>query len=256
MTATLPTRGPSTPVGGPSSDPRDCALYRFWVRHPVTGLRALGYIGETARMPFVRLMEHIQEKPWADTIIGWEVDDRTFAGKDAVLQAERAAIHAEKPLYNIEENLGNGDRIPPWTAKEQRAARDADRRARRAAVVVGPARPAGVSAWSRFWGTWLGRWLLGRLAAAGGAITSRLRRAGRWLLAQFVAAVKVTAGLAAVWAGVALALWLGLGLPAQDAAGGAVLAAGGAVAGWRKVTNRRRGRSSQRRTKATRRRTR
>lgn len=249
MTATLPTRGPSTPVGGPFADSRDCALYRFWVRHPVTGLRALGYIGETARAPFVRLMEHIQEKPWADTIIGWEVDDRTFTGKEAVLAAERAAIHAEKPLYNIEENLGNRGRIPPWTAKEQRAARDADRRASRAAVVVGPTLPAGTSAWSRFWRTWLGRWLLGRLAAAGGAIASRLRRAGRWLLAQFVAAVKV----AAIWACLAAVAWVGvavvaakLGIPVsgRDAGQAGAFLAAAAMGLWR--MNRRPRRSNGR----------
>lgn len=111
------------PVGS-RPDQRDCALYRFYVRHPVTGRRVLGYIGETARMPFQRLMEHIYQQPWADTILGWEVEDVVYRGKDAVLAAERAAIHAERPLYNIEENLGNRERIPPWDAVAQRQARE------------------------------------------------------------------------------------------------------------------------------------
>lgn len=105
------------------ADLRECALYRFWVRHPVTGQRVLGYVGETARMPFVRLMEHVLEQPWADTILAWEVDDTTYPGKAAVLAAEKAAIEAERPLYNIEGNMGNPSRIPPWTAVQQRQAR-------------------------------------------------------------------------------------------------------------------------------------
>lgn len=102
---------------------RDCALYRFWVRHPETGQRVLGYIGETARMPFVRLMEHIQSQPWADTIVGWEVAPAVYPSKQAVWVAEQAAIRAERPLYNIEHNMGNPDRIPPWVAVAQRQAR-------------------------------------------------------------------------------------------------------------------------------------
>lgn len=102
---------------------RDCALYRFWVSHPDTGQRALGYIGETARMPFQRLMEHIYDQPWADTIIAWEVDQAVYPGKEAVWAAERAAIEAERPLYNIEHNRENPSRIRPWVAVAQRQAR-------------------------------------------------------------------------------------------------------------------------------------
>ncbi|MEV1315402.1 hypothetical protein AB0J14_04875 [Micromonospora arborensis] len=105
-------------------DRRDCALYRFWVRHPVTGRIVLGYVGETVRMPFTRLMEHIYDQPWADTIVRWEVDSTTYAGKAAVLAAEKAAIESERPLYNIEWNMGNPLRIPPWTAVAQRQARE------------------------------------------------------------------------------------------------------------------------------------
>ena len=106
------------------ADRRECALYRFWVRHPVTGDRVLGYIGETARMPFQRLMEHIYSQPWADTIVCWEVDPATYVGKAAVLAAEEAAIRAEMPLYNYEFNLENPNRVEVWRAVKQRQARE------------------------------------------------------------------------------------------------------------------------------------
>lgn len=105
-------------------DVRDCRLYRFWVRDPDTGERVFGYLGETVRQPLARLVEHLNSQPWADTIIGWEVDDRVFAGKDAVLAAERAAVEAELPLYNDEWNRGNPHRIDLEQARLQRWARD------------------------------------------------------------------------------------------------------------------------------------
>lgn len=106
------------------SGQRDCALYRFWVRHPETGGRALGYVGETGRLPFQRLMEHIYQQPWADTIVAWEVDPVTFSDKTSVLAAERRAIETELPLYNVDGNLANPGRIPPGRAVLQRQARD------------------------------------------------------------------------------------------------------------------------------------
>ncbi len=122
MTATLP----------PHSTVRDCRLYRIRVYHPDDmGLPAeqrrivLGYVGETLRQPLVRLMEHITDQPWSDTIVGWELDPRVFAGKDAVLAAEAAAIRAERPLYNVRGNEFNADRITPPVAIKQRRSRDA-----------------------------------------------------------------------------------------------------------------------------------
>jgi hypothetical protein len=119
----------SLPIDLPPDVP--CALYRFKVRDPGDGYRTrrLGYVGETARFPLARLMEHIAQQPWADTIVSWEVDDTDFAGKDAVLAAEEAAIKAEKPLYNVEHNLANPDRITRQRAAEQRRERSR-RRAR------------------------------------------------------------------------------------------------------------------------------
>jgi hypothetical protein len=122
MTATLP----------PHADVRDCRLYRFRVYHPDDmGLPVderrivIGYIGETLRQPAARLIEHLFDQPWADTIVGWDIDPRVFFGKPAVLEAERQAIRSEKPLYNVRENEANAGRIPPPQAIRQRRARDA-----------------------------------------------------------------------------------------------------------------------------------
>ncbi|MDT5030976.1 MAG: hypothetical protein QOC94_1147 [Actinoplanes sp.] len=93
---------------------RDCHLYRFWVRYPLTGERVLGHVGETVRLPFERLLEHIYSQPWADTILAWEVDDVGYPGKEAVLEAERLAVERELPLYNYEPNLSNPHRVEIW----------------------------------------------------------------------------------------------------------------------------------------------
>lgn len=112
----------------PRDDRRECALYRIYVLHPVTGKVVLGYIGETARQPWTRFMEHLYDQPWGDTIVGHpHVDPRVFSGKPAVLAAEGAAVLTEKPLYNVEYQKGAPHAIPQWTAREQRAARDQKR---------------------------------------------------------------------------------------------------------------------------------
>ncbi|MGX6605682.1 hypothetical protein ACWKSP_26640 [Micromonosporaceae bacterium Da 78-11] len=95
------------------------------MEHPITGEEVLGYVGETVRIPFARLMEHMDIQPWIDTVTRWERDPRVFAGKQAVLDAEAAAIRAEKPLYNVRGNETNRDRIIPPDAIRQRRARDA-----------------------------------------------------------------------------------------------------------------------------------
>lgn len=117
MTATLPA----------VSDLRDCRLYRFYGWDPRTDYttKTLIYVGETVRQPFERLMEHVGDQPWADTITSWEVDDRVFAGKGQVLAAEAAAIRDEKPVYNVRENGQNQRRVIPPDAIRQRRARDA-----------------------------------------------------------------------------------------------------------------------------------
>ncbi|MET8278306.1 hypothetical protein [Micromonospora sp. NPDC005174] len=157
------------------TDQRDCALYRFWVRHPTTGRIVLGYVGETVRLPFTRLMEHIYDQPWSDTIVRWEVDTTTYAGKQAVLAAEKAAIESERPLYNVEWNMGNPLRIKPWEAVAQRQAREPGwqppvrgtrvPRQRRTATAASP--PTAAAGWAWEWtperikvAAWAAGWLL------------------------------------------------------------------------------------------------
>jgi hypothetical protein len=114
VTATIPPRA------------RECRLYRFTVWNPHDGYRtkAKGYIGETWRLPLARVVEHVRDQPWADTICGFEVDDRVWPSKDSVLAAEEAAVLAELPIYNYEYNLANPDRVPIPEAVRQRWARD------------------------------------------------------------------------------------------------------------------------------------
>lgn len=114
MTATYP----------PRPGLRECRLYRFYVTHPVSGEVVLGYVGETGRQPFERLLEHLATQPWFDTVVRWEIDRQVYWGKDAVLAAEAAAILAERPLFNVKGNERNEDRIPPPEAIRQRRARD------------------------------------------------------------------------------------------------------------------------------------
>lgn len=157
-------------------DTRDCRLYRFYGLDPRTNYttKTLLYIGETVRQPFDRLLEHLRDQPWFDTVTSWEVDDRVFAGKDAVLAAELAAIQAERPLYNVKGNEENRLRIRPWEAQAQRARRDAEAgRApwtppRRETVAApqrrAPRRPrrrvASLRAWQVTAACWVGAWLL------------------------------------------------------------------------------------------------
>lgn len=103
---------------------RECRLYRFYVEHPLTGQEVLGYVGETIREPFERLLEHVRDQPWIDTVTRWERDPRVFGSKAEVLAAEAAAIAAERPLYNVLGNEGNPLRIPPPEAIRQRRQRD------------------------------------------------------------------------------------------------------------------------------------
>ncbi|WP_433460673.1 hypothetical protein [Micromonospora sp. CA-248212] len=176
----------------PGTDRRDCALYRFWVRHPTMGRIVLGYVGETVRMPFVRLMEHIYDQPWSDTIVRWEVDSTVYAGKAAVLAAEKAAIESERPLYNVECNMGNPLRIKPWEAVAQRQAREPGwqppvrgaRVPRQRRTATAASTPTAVAAWAWEWtperikvAAWAGGWLavtcvVGWQAASGPVATS------------------------------------------------------------------------------------
>lgn len=105
--------------------PRECHLYEFEVRDPHDGYRTTtsGYVGESARQPLERLLEHVYEQPWADTIVGWRII-ATYPCKRDVLAAEAAAIRDRGPLFNWEHNRRNPRQVPPREAVDQRHARD------------------------------------------------------------------------------------------------------------------------------------
>lgn len=101
----------------------------------------MGYAGQTRRKPQTRWDEHakgggafgLEQQPWSDTIIRWEVDrhGKRISGFKLDRWERRLIIRGKKPLglpfYNIDWNKLNPDRIKPWEAKEQRAQRDAAR---------------------------------------------------------------------------------------------------------------------------------
>lgn len=111
-----------------SAEQRDCALYYVDCLDPATNYTTVlrdAYIGETARDPFTRFMEHLYEQPFGDTIVGKpRVDPRVFRSKDEVWAAEREAVERLRPIYNYEYNLNNPARIPIPEARRQREDRD------------------------------------------------------------------------------------------------------------------------------------
>jgi hypothetical protein len=98
-----------------------CQLYRVVCLNPhaTYATEWLGYLGETGRVPIERIGEHFAEKLWRDTIVRIEIDPTIYPDKASVMAAEEAAIRAERPLYNIEHNMDNPLRIPPWEAERQ-----------------------------------------------------------------------------------------------------------------------------------------
>lgn len=261
MAAVLDPRGPST--RRPVSLRRPRSVYGFRIEDPATGAVLVDYVGKTIRPVLVREAEHRglgrnpdDEQPWSDLIRGRAIVLESDADLEApwtdeqLAERERCWIRNEegrlpaRPRYNIEHGMDCADRIPKWTAREQRAQRDRAAgivsrwtspelfQTVAAQIAVDPVRAGGPSLWSRFWRSRFGRWLLGHLIRAG----------------------KVTAALAALWSVAALALWLLADVAPRDAAGGAVAVTGLAVAGWRKFTNPKRRRGPSRRRRTTRRR--
>ena len=102
---------------------RTHALYRFY---DATG--TLLYIGITAD-PGNRWRSHAQDKPWWQQVTNITVE--THPTRTAVLDAERAAIIAEKPTHNIVHNRRRSSRsLPstpyqdPWVTEWARQAQD------------------------------------------------------------------------------------------------------------------------------------
>jgi predicted GIY-YIG superfamily endonuclease len=83
-------------VSTPSLNERPHVLYRFFDAED-----RLLYVGITVGIA-ARLAKHEVEKSWYSQIARIAVEH--FPTRGAVLAAERAAIQAEKPLYNIQHN--------------------------------------------------------------------------------------------------------------------------------------------------------
>ncbi|WP_345509450.1 hypothetical protein [Phytohabitans houttuyneae] len=100
-------------------------VYGIYVLHPVTGNIVLGYVGKTRQSLRVREGQHRDEQPWADTIVGSAFVIAKGVWTEAQLDAcEQHHIRSLRPLYNIDHNGGNPNRIPPWEAVAQRQARE------------------------------------------------------------------------------------------------------------------------------------
>lgn len=109
------------------------ALYRFYDRSQV-----LLYVGITVSLP-TRLTSHRTKKPWWTLI--HHVDVEHFATRDEALAAERTAIRAEKPLYNIVHNDTGLDSYNVQTTDEKIAQLRPDERD----IIAAPAYDEGMS---------------------------------------------------------------------------------------------------------------
>lgn len=102
------------------------ALYRFY-----NSSGDLLYVGITLD-PGKRWKQHRDDKPWWHEVT--QVTVETHVDRDAVMQAERAAIENEHPRYNV---VFNRPRLSPeqrtWTVTAPPTRRDPVRRARLAA---------------------------------------------------------------------------------------------------------------------------
>lgn len=81
------------------TDNRTHALYRFY-----GGDGALLYVGITNN-PSNRFTQHAHDKPWWHAVCRIEIE--THPTREEVLEAERLAIQAEKPLHNKVHNRGH-----------------------------------------------------------------------------------------------------------------------------------------------------
>lgn len=130
----------------------------------------LGYVGQTRQRLRSRDGQHREVQPFSDIIVGdpfvvaegvW-TDAELDAVEESVIRGGAAVDgRQQRPRYNIEHNRGNPDRITPWVARRQRAARD-EARGVPAWVPPAAAVPASRGWWPcRVWQLWVLAWLAG-----------------------------------------------------------------------------------------------
>lgn len=91
----------------------------------VTRQVEVGYVGQTRQALEAREGQHLVAQPFSDVIVGRAYIIAQGMYTDAELDAaEKLHILTRLPRYNIEHNMGNPHRIPPWTAVAQRQARE------------------------------------------------------------------------------------------------------------------------------------
>lgn len=87
--------------------PRESGLRRRMLAWLLGGRQQLLYVGQTGRTAISRWAEHLDRQPFAPQIACLERDPRVYRSEKAVLAAERAAIVAERPVWNVEHNGNN-----------------------------------------------------------------------------------------------------------------------------------------------------
>lgn len=85
----------------------------------------LGYVGQTRQGIRSRELQHREEQPWADVIVGsaYVIASGVWSNEELDL-TEAWAIKLLRPRYNVSGNETNHDRILPPDAIDQRLARD------------------------------------------------------------------------------------------------------------------------------------
>lgn len=119
----------------------------------------VGYAGQTRQRLRSREVQHREDQPFSDVIVGDAFVIAEGWWTDAELDAaELAAIRQTRPRYNIAGNEGNPDRVKPWVARDQR--RERDEAAGRPVWQPRIAVPVGRSWWPcPIWQLWVLAWL-------------------------------------------------------------------------------------------------
>lgn len=187
---------------------------------PLPGVVIVGYIGKTRQTVKQREEQHRDCQPFGDLIVGgsWVIEEGTWTEAELDAREQHYIRHGavlvpgqapRRPAYNIDFNRDNRARIAPWTALQQRQAREPgweppsrNSPPRLRPTSVGPRRPAlwGRVRWTRrrvlavarvcvwvalfagFWfagtGVWPG-WEGPRNAAVGASVVSAALLCGR-----------------------------------------------------------------------------